>query len=293
MRDQMPVRDRLGMRERVTQRFHMKAFLFEELEILKFNRETGEKVGHEKVLNAIQTTGKDLFLDVVFGGSTTYMNQANTSLVISGTSGTGTLPRTLSTADSGYPQSPAARQMRWQWSDISADTYTVTGVEVRRGATVFSTASPSFSGGNSKPNTENWIYRYTVTISGGSQFTEPVAFGAGGNYPGLHWLLRRLIGDSAAVSWASLHLIALTSDDYNNDHATLALANGSRTGQTFKWIYVSDEGEDTGGPWEWILIQSATVPQEELSAPRLRISQESWGNKASNAAWTIEYEFSV
>lgn len=284
MRDQLGVKDSVGFHE--TERavsLSLEANLKVEFTILKYDRDTNTLVGREDFTNAVSTAGKQLFLDVMRGASTSRLDTANSALHITGT---GTpLPKTFTGCDSGFPQSPGDRQQRWQWSDISIDEYTVSTVEVRRGALVFSSASPTFSGGNVKPASQNWIYQYTLTISGGGQFQEPVTFGAGANYPGLHEMLRALTANIA--SWATLNLNAYTTDGYANLHATVVLGGDTRTAETVKWTGSAGSGSGTGGPWQWILIEN------QLGPTRLRISNEGWGSKQSTSTWSFEYSFSV
>jgi hypothetical protein len=102
------------------------------------------------------------------------------------------------------PSSPDAPELIWEWRDESVNQYTVQTLDVFNNTSAsgnaFSTASPTFSGGNTKPANQNWHYRYRLTLVpqghlGGSYgFMDEL----GTPWEGVYEILRLLIGPNSS-----------------------------------------------------------------------------------------------
>jgi len=153
--------------------------------IIRQSRETGEILGVVEKKNSITEAGFFLWMDILTGVSTAYFDTNNSRLRLY--DDTPDLIKTFVGADANFPRYEAdyneegRHVVIWQWSDISVDVYEVDSVTFdnspRDPVVTFSEASPIFDGGNSKPDTENWIYQYILetAIAGGEDYLQLAA----------------------------------------------------------------------------------------------------------------------
>jgi hypothetical protein len=145
---------------------------------IAYCRNTGRMMGRKTVTNAVTLAGRNALIHRILGtGSVAAYNQAGTFLRLKDNSGNVIVSGGNTKTFTGADQEPATRapwpdtgcrSMFWRFSDISVDVYTPYQVEFGSGATIFSAKTDLQVGGpawGEKPNTQNWIYEYELTIS--------------------------------------------------------------------------------------------------------------------------------
>lgn len=244
--------------------------------VVKMDRESGRKEPTNWAYNTVTEVGKNRFCRQVTGLDSAPLNQANTELVLRNGSNNiiKVIPCSRAVSHSG-------RFATWDFDDISVDVYTVASVEVRRTgspAYTFSTASPAFSGGNNKPNSQNWLYEYELELQGGVNFD--LQYDGSPPAPGLERMLRCFSGNLSST-WAGLttRLFVYTEmwDDGNprpDPAASLEISSGYpqvednvitwqyvTTGANVLWRNVEIAQDLTGGPFVlgWIPVNRTKV----------------------------------
>lgn len=125
-----------------------------------------------ELANDVTAAGIDDFLNLIAGLGGSHYTTAATDLRIY-TSGP-TLEKTLGCANGPTVANNGtdAATITWRFDDISIDVYTIYRLDVYNSSstTTFSQAlasgNPFGDGDYSKPNSENWIYTYTLTLDG-------------------------------------------------------------------------------------------------------------------------------
>lgn len=246
---------------------------------------TGKHLGTMEARNAIQTAGKELLLDLMIGASTAYFDNANSVLQV--TDGAGTDLFTQSGADSGFPDASTSKQLYWEWTDASTNTYTVDTIRLRQGSltgTIFSEVTGGPFTDNSKPSDENWTYEYTLTISG------DVADLQDG---GLNAILEIMAGVEDD-NFDNPGTVLRVEDSSGSLVGTVNTDSGypSRSGTTVTWQFTSADGDDLGEWYDPIVKAQAwtdTVPVLSQDAG----GGNSEGTKSSGEEWQYTYDFSI
>lgn len=135
-------------------------------------KKTGEILGRKEFKNDITEAGFLLWMDLVTGASAHYFDSTHSRLILY--DDTPDIIKTFVGADAGPVYDDDGRHaIVWRWDDISVDEYEVDSVRFdnspRDPVVIFSEASPTFDGGNVKPESENWLYEYSLEfdLSGG------------------------------------------------------------------------------------------------------------------------------
>lgn len=247
--------------------------------VTRVSRETGEVLSTHEGPNTIQTAGLNRVLDCMIGDSSLHLDQANADLVIRNSSDT--VVKTITGADSGYPDHSTQGEVVFQWSDISTEQYEADDLLVKRdhGGSDDLTFSVSDQNLGNKPDSENWIYEYTLSIGNGGDTDLKDA--------GLDHILHLFTGDS--------------SDHFNNGTTQLELFNSSdssvgtvacddgfpsRSSQTVTWEFTSPAGEDSVD-WDDVEVQMALGPVV------LNRTNEALGTKGSNTERQYTFDFTL
>lgn len=241
----------------------------------------GTPLGTMEAENAIQTAGRDHLLDLMVGqGGGNHADNANSQLEVEDSNGdpvSSTFP--ISSTDAGFPDHPSQLQARWQWSDETADEYTVDTVRLRilGENVVFSERSDPFQD-NQKPSTENWTYEYTITISGDTADVQDA---------GLEAILQIFTGEE--------------DDEFDQNGTRLEVFDSgvslggqtpdsepSRSGATTTWEWTVDEGDLTGS-WDTVEVQSNAWTDSGV----VLSSGSGPGQKDSNTTREYTYTFTL
>lgn len=251
--------------------------------IHRYDRETGEYLGTIRGENSITTAGRDLFLDLGIGDSSSVLDNANSVIEVEDSGGSDVF--TQAGADTGFPDLSTQGQATWQWSDETANEYTVDTIRVRQGSltgTIFSEFAGTLSGGNDKPSNENWIYEWTISFSS-SQLTDA----------GAHSWLEILVGDLASGSnWSNAQL--RVEDDGGSLVGAVGIDSGfpSRSGGTITWQFTAEDGT-AEGTWHDPIVRSITWPDGDVVLSQDAGGGDSEGTKSSGEVWEYAYTLTV
>jgi hypothetical protein len=224
-----------------------------------YDKETGEYLGKESFSNNVTQAGRNALIARVIGNSQITVNGSPTAVVAYNAANAwlrlrdsggnvitvnGNEKYFLGTSDS-TPQLRApwpdtgCRKMYWRFSDISVDVYTPHQAEFGAGSISFSLTTTLQSGGGAwgqKPNTQNWIYEYELTLepeAGAPEaawrysYTVPAGISPIGAVlntthplPGITMWLQRMAGVPGSPEWAEsncrLRIIDMDAGTYSN-----------------------------------------------------------------------------
>lgn len=181
--------------------------------VRKYDRETGAFLGSQTVRNEISLAGKNEMIKLIIGSGGQVFSEANSWIRLRNASAVETAY--FAAADAGYPTlrdewpDPDSRKAVWRWSDISVDVYEAAQAEWGNGNVTFSTTTAT--GFGSKPNTQNWLYEYELTLAPQTgdedawryQFDAPHAsITMLDPYPGLERFLKRMMGTAGVAAFA-------------------------------------------------------------------------------------------
>jgi hypothetical protein len=252
--------------------------------VQKYDRETGELVETVKAKNDVTAAGKTLFLQLVGGINTDYINQANARLELYGADFTGPPVKTIVGADAAPDHDSIPRQVTWTWSDISIDVYTANRVRlVQHGtSTIFSEAVTNWG---TKTTAFNWIFSYSVSISGGSNFTEQATALP---WPGLGDFLRCVTGNvSGGDRWTASNTRALIFNADRSANMPLNVFSGPTVvGNMLSYTFQNT----TAFTWSHQRVFNMRVPHPGMV---LRDGTEPLGTQVSGDTWTWIYQFTI
>ncbi len=268
-------------------RIDERAVLLGRWEVERYSRLTGRFLGKSEGPNTVLSTGEDAFLDMMFNtnspaGTDQFTNaQSQLKIYDSGD----VLRQTLSTK-SGYPAHGAedSGTVQYWWEDISIDTYEADRVDFLNptSAVIFSRKDPTSFG--SKPNSENWIYKYTLEISnfGDSDI----------QMDGLDHALRLFTGNRILTSkqWSNTDCYILVENNGASVTYEVGMDDGypSRTGQTTTCVFTAESGQANQ---EWYNVAVAAVFTEQ-GETELSRTQEELGSKSSSMEREYTFTFS-
>lgn len=259
----------------------------------RIDRETGELLGVDQAENAIVTDGLNLFMDLLSGLSTNSMTNGNSIIELVLSSGTENI--TGNSADSGFPDhSIEEGRVRWEWSDISTDEYTIDTLNIYQantdiatdGIQVSSTSNPFAD--NSKPESENWIYRYDITMSGSG----------GLQSAGMDRCLRiitdnedNVFGGPASGETGNLalkpHDTAGTDACASPDRRAADTGFPSRSSQTVTWEYTIADGDCDG---DWTQVDMISMLWTGTTDVVLSAGNTDRGTKTAGEEWQFTYD---
>jgi len=247
-------------------------------ELIKQNRATGEI---DEVVslgkNSITTDGKTEAVKLMWGLGGTPFSNGNAELKLY--DNTLTLIKTVA-CDATYP-SHSYKSVVFKFSDISVDQYTVEWLYFGNGVITFSTKQQDSSifpapENNVKPNTQNWIYQYTLSISDSDADMDD---------DGEDQILRIITGDqSLDFGSADLHVAASggTPESSVNMDATYPQLSGT----TVTCVFTSAPGSNSQ---QWYTCWVSA----NLDGGTYVISStvEDAGTKGAADQWVYTYEF--
>lgn len=283
----------VGGRSSVTQRLNRRQRREMEVEgryrVTRYDRETGKRLGSTGWRkNTIQAAGKQLLLDLWIGDSAAHYTNASAELKLYNSSDA--LQATFTGADTGYPDHGTSGQVTWQWSDISTDQYAADRVTFSNGTTVFSDVGTT--GWGSKPDTENWIYEYQLSITTSDSNLSL----ADSSAEGLDHILHCMTGDSADHFNQASAAIQVESDQsgtvLGTDTGGCDSGYPSRSGTTVTFQWTVAAGVLTG-TWELVIVYGNFATDVTLRDEGTPAVYDQFGSKASNAEWVYTYEFSI
>lgn len=124
----------------------------------------GRYLGTMNFHNTVVPSGITMFLSALAGG--TELLDGSASLQVRNSSDT--LVQTVATTHTDPALDGALAEVVFQWMDDSPSTYDAASVSVLGSeGTEFSSASPALG---TKPTDEAWLYEYTLSIGGGTDF---------------------------------------------------------------------------------------------------------------------------
>lgn len=289
MREGMEAREAAGLHRRGP---GVVALMHGRYRKLAVDRASGALVDVSPWQNTIQAAGIERVLDLCLGDSSDHFNQS-TELRLYSDAGS-TLARPAMTCDSGYPSAPSPSKMVWRWSDISVDTYTVQQARVvSPGGVVFSIANP---GWGSKPNTQNWIYEYELTLTAAQECIQS---------EGLEAILLLMTNQSTAHWGSAARLEIVQYDDpaglppqdrqvVDSDLLNLDANFPSRAGTRIRWEFTAHDGE---AEFRW---DDARVYPTGVSGVLLRGGLDKSGcgpggtkGGAGSHEWTYRYDLTL
>lgn len=263
--------------------------------------------------NAILTTsgnGFDRMLNLIIDGSDASSNSVGSSAHYDNSTsrlelrnGSDTVVFSQTGCESGYPDHGTTDQVTWRWKDTSTDTYTVDDFVWGRDAGTDGTIDSTFSettgmtawdagdntGDLSKPSTQNWIYEYELSSSGGGN----VITGSAGE--GVDMIMRYMTGDDGSAAGAS----NMSQLDANGAQAhvfdtgasfnkTLGVSSGPSRPSTTSVEWVFEDSSSDSYSWDEVEVQ------ESLNTQRLRDDTNFGGtNKGTNDTFTWTYTLSA
>jgi len=253
----------------------------------RVDKRTGRTVRVDKAHNTIQSAGITEFLELCTGDSTAHFDSGAFFKVYDGDPGT----EVFSAASADAAPVHLTEQVTWTFSDISVDTYTAARIEFGLGALTFSNASVAFG---AKPNTQNWIYRYELSISSGDA---PLS-----ESDGLDHMLRLFTGDkdehfnNAATALKIYEDQSFTElNGAGNGSYTLgqdtSFPSVSGSDMVLQWVVPA--GTLTG-TWEGVEIYTTYGNGDDatLRSPALGV-WDSLGSKTASSKWQYTYTFSL
>jgi hypothetical protein len=275
--------------------YHDEAKLEGRLSAVAVCRDTGIRSPLWEHKNGFTAPGRELFLDLIRGASTAWLDG---SVLLRLYNSGGTLVRQLS-AD-GAPNLATARQMVWTFSDISIDQYTAQTARLVKGSTDVTTVTPAWAG-TPKTNAQNIIYTYTISWATGgtmARFTEPVSFGAGNPFQGLHAMFQRAANQASAPAWDAANVKArfFTAAGYGNQlHDRLGATGLVRSGNSLIWTFLAPAQSGASGyvgVWQWGAIFNQPLHTTNPTG-FLRLNDEGFGTKGASDEWTLTYTFTL
>lgn len=184
-----------------------------DLTVTRVCRETGEVLGTMEAKNAITAAGITRFIDLIVNDSSSHVD-AGADLKIYNEANA--LQKTLTGLATGYPQAASGGSTTLRWADETVDTYEVDDFEILAadGTTIVATITNSNFG--TKPTTENWLYDWTLSVSGSAEWTTA----------GLNQMLDLITGEQT-VHWEANTGAGTLAIDVNN---TDTPGNGTHDG---------------------------------------------------------------
>lgn len=240
-------------------------------------RRTGRVLGVHRFKNTIQSAGIHRVLDCMIGASGLHMNQGNADLVIRNSSDT--VVKTITGADSGYPDHSTSKQVTWRWSDISVETYEADDLLVKRdhGGSDNLTFSVSDQNLGTKPDSENWLYKYTLSIGNGGDTDLQDT--------GLDLILKLFSGNSA-LHYDNPIIEVFTPTDTSLGTVAADAGFPSRSGTTVTMEFTSEAGQETGD-WDDVGVYNGP------GSGNLSYVNENIGNKSSSTERKYTFEFTL
>lgn len=260
--------------------------------VTRIDRASGKVLGHELLAkNAVTANGRTAFLEMGAGlGS--HQNFARTRSRLRIRDSSDAIVFSANQADTGYPQLSAnGLTATWRWSDISINTYTVQSAELSNttSSLVFSSGNVSLSGGNSKPASENWLYTYTLTLSGGFQFNINRPPGGSASMPddwdGLAVWMRRFVGAAGSDVWGEgieATIYQLSGTTVQDQSTIVSTAGPTRSGNELMWEFVAATNQ-ANHRWDWIDVHYGLLI--------LQRAVEEAGEKSEFSEWIWRYRF--
>ena len=256
--------------------------------ILRQSRLTGEMLEPLEGPNTVSTAGKNIFLDMMFGtnspAATDQYDNGSTVLKIYDT-GDSEVSVSPVACKSGYPDAvDGSHSVDYWFEDISAAVYDADDLDILNSdsAIVFSTKDAT---GWSKPASENWIYKYTLSISRGHVDLD---------YAGLDLGMKVFTGEAniSGNEFGAACEIYVEANGGSPNTTVQNTGNGSRTGQTVTQVFVSPVGSHL---IEWYDVSVRTPSTHEGGDVVLNKTTEDFdpSTKPSNVERVYTFTFSV
>ena len=252
--------------------------------VLKYRSGETEPYDIKETHNALTSTGKDRFLQLGVNQSTDHLT-SSTDLRIYNSSNT--LVKTLTSCDSGWPKTSneagvALKNVVWQWTDSSTDTYEANRLDVvSPGAVVFSQGTLGFG---TKATNEQWVYEYTVSISSAdSDFVDE----------GLDSWLRMLVGyngdhwDAGKTFCRIYNGVSIVQTETPSSGPTVNTGSDK-----VSWVFTFSDGQ-ANGDWGAYTMKIESNLFLDGNVDLRDGSTGTTGVKGSGDTWTLTYEFSV
>lgn len=254
--------------------------------VRRYDRETGELLGVARRENAIQNAGLEelLAIGIAEAGASAPMDQGNSRLEVED-SGGGSL-FTQNSADAGFPDVSTQLEARWEWTDDSANSYTVDTLRLVHDADgwTFSEATGGPLSDNTKAAGEILTYEYLLTISPDTAAVVD---------DGLHAWLEIFVG-AEDDDWSLSHLrVQESGSDLGTVTPDSGYPNRNDTGsdpRTVTWVFTAPEGDLTGS-WDTVIVEAGS-PAWTGSNPQLS-NATGPGNKGTSTTREHTYTFDL
>lgn len=250
-------------------------------EVRRRDRESGLELPPLCFPNAVQTAGKELLLDLGTGASTTYLDQAGAVLRLLDSTPAEVFSQVGSDA---APDHSTQGQVVWEWTDSSTNAYTIATLEVRQGTTtgtLFSSAACTLAD-CSKPSTQIWTYRYTLTISGSAPL----------DVAGLDEWLQALTNTSSGRWGSGNTKLRVTNSDASLEAEVSTSSGPTRSGTAVDWEFEAG-GSVANFSWYWLEVRGNPWPDMNIPGLLLSRNDDLLGSKTSGETWRWPYQFSI
>jgi hypothetical protein len=256
-------------------------------EVERYCRLCGEKLPTLRGENTILDAGKQEFLDIMFHiGSPAASQQFDNGSTQVKIYDSGDVLKTTLSCKSGYPLhgSEDTGLVYFWFEDLTADVYEADRIDFLNvdSSVIFSRKDPTAFG--TKPSTENWIYKYTLSITQNGDGDLSM--------DALDHALRMFTGDrSISQGWDSSSWIYIEASG-GSPNTTEEIDGGypSRSGETVTMVFTSEAGGDLIS-WYDVSIRALMVdPSGNMD---LSSTTESLGTKGSSEVWEYTFTFSL